>query len=92
MIPASELDLNTTYKDPVGAYALYRRMIRETAGTDVVIPHNLGFVPKQAFVVSSEGKAMSCFFKVTNGAVVKDTLKITLRFSDTNAIVTVRIQ
>lgn len=92
MIPASELELNRIYQDQSGAFALMRRNITETAGTDVVIPHNLGRVPKQAFVVSSEGKAMSCYFKVVNGAVVKDTLKATLRFSDKNAIVTIRIE
>lgn len=92
MIPSGELDLNRVYKDATGSFALYRRMITETAGTDVVIPHNLGFVPKQAFVVSSEGKAMACYFKVTSGAVVKDTQKATLRFSDNNAIVTLRVE
>ena len=92
MIPSGELELNRMYQDESGAFALMRRNIREAAGTDVIIPHNLGRVPKQAFVVSSEGKAMACYFKVTSGAVVKDTNKMTLQFSATNAIVTLRIE
>jgi hypothetical protein len=92
MIPASELELGRIYQDATGSYALTRLFVKAAAGTDVVIPHNLGRVPKQAYVVSSEGKAIACYSKVVNGAVVKDTKKITLQFSDTNAICTVRME
>lgn len=92
MIPSSEFELGRVYKDDSGRYAIIRRNITEPIGSDVVIPHNLGFVPKQAFVVSSEGKAIDCYFKVTSGAVVKDTLKMILRFTATNTICTLRIE
>lgn len=92
MIPSSELELNRVYKSAEGPWALIRRFVKEPANSDVVIPHNLGWVPKQAYVVSCEGKTMACWFKVVNGAAAKDTQKMTLQFSGTNAIVTLRIE
>lgn len=91
-IPAGELNLGQIYLDDSGAFALLRRFIGEVAMSDVAIIHDLGWVPKQVYVVSAEGRRMDCWFKVTNGKAVKDTKSMTLQFSDSNAICTLRIE
>lgn len=92
MIPAGELILNQVYLSSDGKFALLRIPITQAAGSDVIVPHNLGFVPKLVWVASSEGKDMRCWFKVVSGAVAKDTNKATVQFNDTGAIVTLRIE
>jgi hypothetical protein len=92
MIPSGELEFKRFYADPSGRWGLYRLFVNVTTGTDVIIPHNLGFVPKQIYVVSSEGKAVSVYFKTNKGVPIKDTTKATVQFSDTNVTCTLRVE
>ncbi len=93
MIPTGELKLDQVYLDDDKRFALLRRFVKETAGTDVIISHELARIPKQVFIVASEGKNMQCWIKINaNGIAVKDLRRVTLQFSDKNAIVTLRME